>query len=90
VPTIQIRGIPDDAYEVIRRRAKAENRSIQSYMLEHVLEFTARPTKAEIFAEWDRRAQEHGPLSFDSADVIRDIRDGHDERDRAIGRHDDH
>ena len=82
--TIQIRGIPEAAYEVIRRRARAENRSIQSYMLEHVLEFTARPTKAEIFAEWDRRAGERGPLAFDSEDIVSDIRDGHRERNRAM------
>ena len=28
--TIQIRDIPEDAYETIRRRAKAEGKSLQS------------------------------------------------------------
>jgi hypothetical protein len=84
--TIQIRGIPEDAYEVIRRRARADNRSIQSYMLEHMLDFTSRPTKGEVFAEWDRRTRERGPLSFDSADIVSDIRGGHDERDQAMTR----
>ncbi len=30
--TIQIREIPEDAYEVIRKRTRADGRSIQSYM----------------------------------------------------------
>jgi len=77
VATIQIRDIPEDAYEVIRRRARAENRSIQSYMLEHILAFTSRPTKAEIFAEWDRRARERGrALTLDAGDTLRYLDEG--------------
>lgn len=75
--TIQIRDIPEEAYEVIRRRARAENRSIQSYMREHVLQFASRPTKQEIFAEWDRRARERGqPLELDPADTLRYLNEG--------------
>lgn len=45
--TIQIREIPEDAYEVIRKRARAAGRSIQSYMREWVLDFASRPTTQE-------------------------------------------
>lgn len=45
--TIQIREIPEDAYEVIRKRARASGRSIQSYMREVVLDFASRPTTEE-------------------------------------------
>lgn len=45
--TIQIREIPEDAYEVIRRRARASGRSIQSYMRDWVVEFASRPTAEE-------------------------------------------
>jgi plasmid stability protein len=48
--TIQIREIPEDAYEVIRKRARAEGRSIQSYMREWVVDFASRPTTEEALA----------------------------------------
>lgn len=49
--TIQVREIPEDAYEVIRRRARASGRSIQSYMRDVVVEFAHRPTTEEMLAE---------------------------------------
>lgn len=49
--TIQIREIPEDAYEVIRRRARAEGRSIQSYMRDWVIDFAGNPTAREAVAE---------------------------------------
>ncbi len=49
--TIQIRNIPEPAYETIRRRARAEGRSIQSYMHDHVVEFAGSRTKAETLAD---------------------------------------
>lgn len=48
--TIQIREIPEDAYEVIRQRARAAGRSLQSYMREVVVDFAARPTTEEVLA----------------------------------------
>lgn len=51
--TIQIREIPEEAYEAIRRRARAEGRSIQSYMREWVIEFAESPTKAQLLADWE-------------------------------------
>jgi antitoxin FitA len=48
--TIQIRDIPDDAYEVIRRRARAAGRSIQSYMRDWVIDFASGPTAEEALA----------------------------------------
>lgn len=48
--TIQVREIPEDAYEVIRKRARASGRSIQSYMRDVVVELASRPTTEEILA----------------------------------------
>jgi len=48
--TIQIRDIPEDAYEVIRKRARAAGRSIQSYMRDWVVEFAGHPTTDEVLA----------------------------------------
>lgn len=46
--TIQVREIPEDAYEVIRKRARASGRSIQSYMRDVVVDLASRPTTEEV------------------------------------------
>ncbi|MEJ7891547.1 MAG: hypothetical protein WKF94_02770 [Solirubrobacteraceae bacterium] len=48
--TIQIRELPEETYEVIRRRARAEGRSIQTYMRDWVVDFAAHPTTEEVLA----------------------------------------
>lgn len=52
--TIQIREIPDDAYDVIRKRARAAGRSIQSYMRDWVIDFASGPTPEEALATMDQ------------------------------------
>lgn len=51
--TIQIREIPESTYEVIRKRARASGRSIQSYMRDIVVDFASRPTTEEVLAMMD-------------------------------------
>ncbi len=48
--TIQIRDLPEQTYETIRRRARASGQSIQAYMREQIVEMTQRRTKAEAWA----------------------------------------
>ncbi len=48
--TIQMREIPESAYEVIRKRARASGRSIQSYMRDVVVDLAGRPTTEEVLA----------------------------------------
>lgn len=49
--TIHIRDVPEDSYDVLRKRARAAGRSLQSYMRDVVVEFAARPTTEEVLAE---------------------------------------
>lgn len=48
--TIQIREVPEDAYEVIRRRARTAGRSLQSYLREVLVELASEPTTEEVLA----------------------------------------
>jgi plasmid stability protein len=50
VATIQIREIPEPAYEVLRRRARARGQSIQAFMREEVIAMAGRPSKEEAIA----------------------------------------
>jgi len=59
--TIQIREVPETAYETLRRRARREGQSIQAYMRDRVVEMAGSPTKAEhaetierVLAQWER------------------------------------
>lgn len=42
--TIQIRDIPDEDYEAIRRQARALGQSIESYVRDQVIDRARRPT----------------------------------------------
>lgn len=48
--TIQIRELPEEAYETIRRRARAAGQSIQGYMRDQIVELASRRTKEEAWA----------------------------------------
>lgn len=60
--TIQIRDIPEDAYEVIRRRARADGKSIQAYMRDQIVEAASRRTTDEVLEELEAiLARDPGP-----------------------------
>jgi hypothetical protein len=48
--TIQIRELPEETYETIRKRARAHGMSIQAYMRDRVIELATRPTATDL---WD-------------------------------------
>ena len=45
--TIQVREIPEESYEVLRRRAKKAGQSLQSYMRDELVAMASKPTKQE-------------------------------------------
>lgn len=51
VATIQVREIPENLYEVLRRRARQSGQSLQAYMRDQVIALAERPTKAEVIAD---------------------------------------
>ncbi|MDN5917904.1 MAG: BrnA antitoxin family protein [Pseudonocardia sp.] len=74
--TIQIREIPEDAYEVIRLRSRAAGRSIQSYMRDWVVDFAGRPTTEEVLAAMESaRAADDTPGATRES-VLSDLADG--------------
>jgi plasmid stability protein len=49
--TIQVREIPEEQYEVLRRRARRAGQSLQAYMRDQVMALAQRPTKQEAVEE---------------------------------------
>ncbi|MDQ2637006.1 MAG: BrnA antitoxin family protein [Actinomycetota bacterium] len=71
--TIQIREIPEEAYEVIRKRARAAGMSIQSYMRNWVIDFAARPTSAEALAAIEEMHAESDTPGASRQSILADL-----------------
>lgn len=65
--TIQVRDIPEDTYETIRRRARAAGQSIQAYMRDQVVDLASRMTSSETWrlVEGSLAGAEPGPSRED-------------------------
>lgn len=75
--TVQIRDIPEDVYETIRKRARAAGQSIQAYMREQVIDLATRRTKEEALAAVEAtlaKYQTPGPTPEWIADELRELR----------------
>jgi plasmid stability protein len=71
--TIQVREIPEQVYEVIRRRARAEGKSIQVYMRDQIIALASRPAKGEALAVIEAALEKYGPLGASPDDIVRDL-----------------
>jgi antitoxin FitA len=73
---IQIRDVPEDVYETIRRRARKAGQSIQAYMLAWTVELARRPTQADVIARLRADLAQRPPLELDPDEVVASIDDG--------------
>ena len=71
--TIQIRDVPADAFETLRRRARSEGRSIQAYMRERVVEMAQAPTKAEHLAAIEDALRRRGGADLTAEEIVTDV-----------------
>jgi antitoxin FitA len=70
MPSIQIKNVPPEVHETLQRRAQRSHQSLQEYLLSHLLEEAARPTRAEMLERIEGRSG--GAFSFE--DAVRLIR----------------
>lgn len=77
MPTIQVRDVPEEAYEVLRRRARTSGRSLQAYMRDQVIALASQPTKDEAVARIEaylaRRPPSRSPAP---ASIVEDVASG--------------
>ena len=73
--TIQIRDVSEEAYETIRRRARAAGQSIQAYMKLMIERLASEPEDAELFADLNRFIKTHG-ITLDMQALLDDIDQG--------------
>ena len=76
MPLIQIRDVPEDVYETIRRRARRAGQSIQAYMLARTIELGRQPTVDEVLATVEADLVERPPVEVDIDALRADLDDG--------------
>lgn len=75
--TIQVREVPEEAYEVLRRRARRAGQSMQAYMRDQVIAFASRQTKEEAVAAIEATLQRAGITEApDIESIVDDIAAG--------------
>jgi plasmid stability protein len=54
--TVQIKNVPDEVHDVLRRRAAAAHQSLQEYLRTRLIEEASRPTLDEVLERVGRRS----------------------------------
>ena len=74
MPSIQVKLVPEDVHQVLRRRAALSGQSLQEYLLAILTEEARMPTVDEVLAHAGQQSGGNG--SFASAvEIIRGDRD---------------
>lgn len=68
--TIQVRDLPDDVAEVLRHRAEAAGRSLQSYMREQLIAMARRRDKAEVIRVIEQTLADDGGPGMDQNQIV--------------------
>ena len=74
--TIQVREIPEETYEILRRRARRAGQSIQAYMREQVIAMASRQTKEEAIAVIEATLRRAGVAGPSPESILEDIAAG--------------
>jgi antitoxin FitA len=69
---IQVRDVPEDVYETIRRRARRSGQSIQAYMLSRIVEIGRRPTPDEVLTQLESDLAQRPGLAVDTDALLAD------------------
>lgn len=71
--TIQVRELPEDAYEVLRLRARRAGQSLQAYMRDQLVALAGRPTKEEAIEEVEAILSRAGGGEPAAASILKDL-----------------
>lgn len=71
--TIQVRDIPEEQYEVLRRRARRAGQSLQAYMRDRVVELARTPTKQESIERIEAVLTRRHPAVPDRREIVDDL-----------------
>lgn len=72
--TIQIRDLPEETYETIRKRARARGQSIQNYMRDRLVDAAASPTADEVWDTVDQLREQNAGTGATTETIVADVR----------------
>ena len=75
MPAVQIKDVPDDVHEVLRRRARAAGQSLQEYLRSTLIAQARQPTLQEIFDEVERDPATSSASLEATTTLVRAVRD---------------
>ena len=76
MPSIQVKDVPDEVHATLRTRAAAAGKSLQEYLLAHLVSEAATPTLEEVLERAGQRAGGH----ITTRDAVRAVRADRDAR----------
>jgi plasmid stability protein len=74
MPSIQVKGVPDDVHARLRSRAAAAGMSLQEYLLDRLIDDANVPTLDEVLDRAGGRAGGRAPLRS-AVEAVRNDRD---------------
>lgn len=74
MPSIQVKGVPDDVHATLRKRAASAGMSLQEYLLERLVLEATTPTLDELLERASQRAGGRASLR-DAVKAVRAERD---------------
>ncbi len=74
--TIQVREVPEESYEVLRRRARGAGQSMQAYMRDQLVAMARQPTKEEAIEEIEAVLSRLQAGEATAASIIEDLAAG--------------
>ena len=77
MPSIQIKNVPPEVHQILRRRAAEEGMSLQEYLLAKLTEEARQPTPKEF---WERVGQRTGGGRMSLKEAVEYIRADRDAR----------
>ena len=69
--TIQIRDVPDDAYQLIHSQARARGQSLQAYMRQQIIQMVGGEAhKTAALLRLEEFLRDEGPLGLEPAELV--------------------
>jgi plasmid stability protein len=83
-PNLLVRNVPTEIHATLVRRAEAEGRSLQEYVMSLLSESAGKPTMAEVMAEIEANLAAHPVPSMSTEEIVATIREGREERTKRL------
>lgn len=74
MPSIQVKDVPDQVHAELRRRAAIAGKSLQEYLLAHLIDEASQPSVDELLNQISQRSGGHVSFRF-ASEAIRSERD---------------